>query len=837
MRLLEYGYEGELRDAKAVSPHAEANRVEFRRGGLTEWYVNGPFGLEQGFTFPRAPGRQNGPLTLTFFLSGNLTGALDPGARSLTLKKRGAAVLRYEGLLVRDANGRELKSWMEVAENRLRLRINDARARYPVTVDPLVQSATLTVSEEQASDFGTSTAISSDGGAIVIGAPHTIFSDPPAPGAAYVFLKPATGWATTSTVAAKLVPSTSQMDDGFGYSVSITGDGSTIAVGAPGLPSGGSAYVFIEPSGGWTSSSTLQETNAINGPNGFGSPLQLSDDGTILAVGSHLATVNSNAEQGEVEVFATTDGWQSFGSSQLTASDGTAMDHLGFSVGISGDGSTIVTSGTTLNSATFPATASAYVFVRPSGGWVTQMEAAKLTASAFVFFTSLSLTGDGTTLVIGSPDDVPLSNGSAAYVFVKPASGWASTSNFDAELTPSVRDINFGATVSITRDGTNTFVRGDSAYVFAKPANGWTNSTETVKVTDGGPTASSLSATDVTNHIMPFRSPFLTIVTGEISFFINGTTTVPPLARVFTGYALSSNAVASVSNLAYSVAAGTSSTQDVTLTNSGTAPLGITGVATTGPFSSTQNCVAASPLPPSSSCTETVTFSAGGVGSFSGVLTFTDDAGETDGATQTVTLSGTGIQATTSTTITSASPNPALVGQAVAFSFSVSPPSGDTLTPSGTVTVNASTGESCTGSAPSGSCSITFSTAITRTVTATYAGDTNFTSSPSVSLSEQIVDFTITVSPRSETISPGHLATYTLTVTSANGFVGVVSLSCGPQPPHSTCTVSPSSLSLSGSTATAQVTIDLENKGTYNFTFTGSDGTLVHTATATLTVK
>jgi hypothetical protein len=81
---------------------------------------------------------------LAFVLPGNLTAALDGGARSLTLKKQGAAVLRCDGLLVRDANSRELKSWMEAAENGLLVRIKDTRARYPVTVDTLVQSATLT---------------------------------------------------------------------------------------------------------------------------------------------------------------------------------------------------------------------------------------------------------------------------------------------------------------------------------------------------------------------------------------------------------------------------------------------------------------------------------------------------------------------------------------------------------------------------------------------------------------------------------------------------------------------------------------------------------------------
>src|SRR5438132_302649 len=40
----------------AAAPVASGNRVTYRRGDVTEWYTNGPLGLEQGFTLakPRA---------------------------------------------------------------------------------------------------------------------------------------------------------------------------------------------------------------------------------------------------------------------------------------------------------------------------------------------------------------------------------------------------------------------------------------------------------------------------------------------------------------------------------------------------------------------------------------------------------------------------------------------------------------------------------------------------------------------------------------------------------------------------------------------------------------
>ena len=56
-----YGCAGDLREVARASPSATKNRVELRRQGaapgeeLVEWYVNGPLGLEQGFTVPGAP--------------------------------------------------------------------------------------------------------------------------------------------------------------------------------------------------------------------------------------------------------------------------------------------------------------------------------------------------------------------------------------------------------------------------------------------------------------------------------------------------------------------------------------------------------------------------------------------------------------------------------------------------------------------------------------------------------------------------------------------------------------------------------------------------------------
>jgi len=81
----------------------------------------------------------------------------------------------------------------------------------------------------------------------------------------------------------------------------------------------------------------------------------------------------------------------------------------------------------------------------------------------------------------------------------------------------------------------------------------------------------------------------------------------------------------------------TSSPQAVTLENTGTAPLSITGIAISGNFAQTNTC--GSSLAAGASCGISVTFTATASGTSTGTVTVTDNASP---STQTVSLSGTG---------------------------------------------------------------------------------------------------------------------------------------------------------------------------------------------------
>ncbi len=88
-------------------------------------------------------------------------------------------------------------------------------------------------------------------------------------------------------------------------------------------------------------------------------------------------------------------------------------------------------------------------------------------------------------------------------------------------------------------------------------------------------------------------------------------------------------------------------------------------------------------------------------------------------------------QASTTTTITAHTPSPSVVGQPVTINFNVAPVAPGSGTPTGTVTVSDSAGDACSASVATGTCSITFNTTGTKSLTASYPGDTNFTSSAS----------------------------------------------------------------------------------------------------------
>jgi hypothetical protein len=433
LRLQGIGVGGSLQAVAQANPTAHANQVSYARGGaLTEWYANGPAGLEQGFTLTRAPAHAataTAPLTLSLALGGDAHASLAPGAQSLTLRS-GAQALHYGGLLTTDASGRALHSWLSLDAGRLLIHVEAAHVRYPLTIDPLIeaQPGKLTGHGEEGEGlFGTSVALSADGSTLLVGGPRDGVTHR---GAAWVFTRSGSAWVEQGsklTGAEGPPPAKTEEEEqcaeesaeeagecAFGASVALSADGNTALIGEPSataLP--GSAWVFKRTGSGaeahWTETMILAGEGA-SGEGRFGKSVALSADGATALIGDPSA----NQQRGSAWVFALS-GTSSTVEGRLTDVEAGHFDHVGRSVALSGDGDTALI-GAPGDSEYAGA---ALVFTRAGETWSRQP--GKLTGKAELgaarFGKAVALSGDGKAALVGAPNDSE--NVGAAWGFVR----------------------------------------------------------------------------------------------------------------------------------------------------------------------------------------------------------------------------------------------------------------------------------------------------------------------------------------------------------------------------------------------------------------------------------
>ena len=410
---------------------------------------------------------------------------------------------------------------------------NDTITKYQVS--EVVSEARLTASDGALGDqFGISVAV--DGNTAVVGAFREDDDDNgwEDSGAAYVFTRVDSN--SDWSQAAKLTASDGAAGDQFGWSVGVEGD--TIVVGAyrdededDGDDVGddkGSAYVFIEPSGGWANSddsiANRTESAKLTAPDRdqsrdggkhdlFG--VSVAVDGDTVVVGAPFQDYERDESLGDlifvgaVYVFTEpSDGWDgtgAMGTAKLTTPTSPVNTRLpndlfGSSVAVDGD-TILIGSFTSDDSFERNGHGRAYIFTKPDLGWVDSTDyTIKLTASdgAPGDWFGYSVALDGDTAVIGARlhNDPEAGSGSgAAYIFTRESRAWSEKAKLTAS--DAAAGDNFGYSVAVDVGGgdeDDTVVvgawldddngsRSGSAYVFAKPAIGWAASNETLKLT------------------------------------------------------------------------------------------------------------------------------------------------------------------------------------------------------------------------------------------------------------------------------------------------------------------------------------------------------------------
>jgi hypothetical protein len=314
---------------------------------------------------------------------------------------------------------------------------------------------------EQSDHFGSSVAVSRDGNTVAVSA-HWESSAATGvngdqndnsirqAGAVYVFTRAGTTWTQQAYVKASNTGRADQGDvpgdgDQFGYSIALSGDGNTLAVGAIAEDSNaqqingnqtddtqntaGAVYVFARSGGTWTQQAYVKGSHVETGDMfGFSVALDMSGNTLVASAfdergsGRGINVPHDNRANGSGALYVfTRSGATWTQDAYIKGSKTEATDQLGYIVAISEDGNTIaagagdedcLTPGVNppgcdadsppLGTANIWVGA-AYVFVRSGGTWSEQAFIKANNPRPYNSFgVKLALSGDGNTLAVAS---------------------------------------------------------------------------------------------------------------------------------------------------------------------------------------------------------------------------------------------------------------------------------------------------------------------------------------------------------------------------------------------------------------------------------------------------
>ncbi|AWH83698.1 hypothetical protein HYN59_00570 [Flavobacterium album] len=388
--------------------------------------------------------------------------------------------------------------------------------------------AKLKPTQLEASDvFGNAVDISADGNTVVVGSMLEDGSGSginPAhnnsaanSGAAYVFVRSGTTWTQQAYLKANAV---TKAADQFGASVSISGDGNTVAVGATYEDGGnaginpvetetksasGAVYVYKRSGSTWSYNACLK-AHVPDAGDWFGNAVSLNSDGTTLAVGAiyedgsntgiNPLVNNSATNAGAVYVFTNSgSAWSQ--QAYIKTTGITASDLFGISVDVDNTGNRLVvgasgqdSNGTGVNSGVNTSAANsgaAYVYSRSGSTWSSiAMLKASNTTSGDSFGFSVAISGDGNTVLVGAQfedgslgcvngaDNASVTDAGAAYSFNYVGSSWQTSFKFKMPTVVGINISDFlGHSVSLDNAGNSVVIaanREDGSGTGINPA-------------------------------------------------------------------------------------------------------------------------------------------------------------------------------------------------------------------------------------------------------------------------------------------------------------------------------------------------------------------------------
>jgi Flp pilus assembly pilin Flp len=303
---------------------------------------------------------------------------------------------------------------------------------------------------EAASDYsGTSVSLSSDGAVVAIGARHND-GNGNSSGHVRVYQNISGTWTQLGGDIDGEVAG-----DNSGTSVSLSSDGAVVAIGAPGNDgnglSSGHVRVYQYTSPNWNQLGSDIDGEAANDNSGFS--VSLSSDGTIVAIGAPQ-NVGTGSNAGHVRVYENISGtWTKIGDDI----DGEAAnDNSGASVSLSSDG-TIVAIGAPGNGGS---SGHVRVFQYTSPNWI--QLGGDIDGEAALDFsgTSVSLSSDGTIVAIGAiTNDGTASNSGHVRVYKNISGTWT---QLGGDINGEAASDYLGKSVSLSGNGTIVAIGADS---------------------------------------------------------------------------------------------------------------------------------------------------------------------------------------------------------------------------------------------------------------------------------------------------------------------------------------------------------------------------------------